>query len=666
MRATLLFLLLSLFIDSSLPACFCGESERLIPPGVQTNIAERLNIPLRQLRIEPSRMRLSANFPLLPFHEILLESPLDDADAVDRAVQTLSDPSIRFETLLLNAALLIDQRFGSIPSYKWSEIPPTADNFLACVSTLSQAKNASALADWQSEAQQKFLALPAPLQEVLVNFLSSQAQSMEWMQVGRESIASVVPLNELKELVVKKEISPREIKIIEQLIENVDRKALFRASAIIASCLSSFLPIADALRSAALAQPVVISTPAGDLILAGTSDDIHAYNTPPLLLIECGGNDVYKGVYAQSNEELPCSIAVDLGGEDAYQSDSCEWGAVCALAGFAALLDLGAESDRFEGTTRCFGYSFCGVSILYDQGGNSTCNAESLAFGASEMGVSLLIDRAGDDARQADSESMGYGAIGGFGLLLDSQGADRYIAPATPVVAPSAQLPEQNFSASLGFGTGRFGPNLDGRSFPGGVGFLLDAQGNDVYQASVFALGAGYGYGIGILADLAGDDRYEAAWYALGAAAHQGCGVFIDRSGGDVYAVSHYMMGGAAADFSLGVFVDEKGDDTYQALNASLGYGLTNSFALFLDGEGDDRYAVANQVGAGVAANELSETLRGLWPTYGIFVDESGEDRYINLPKCRNGAQWMESQEKELRLQSLGFDLPSVATASPK
>ncbi|MBN2325822.1 MAG: hypothetical protein JXR73_01620, partial [Candidatus Omnitrophica bacterium] len=214
-----------------------------------------------------------------------------------------------------------------------------------------------------------------------------------------------------------------------------------------------------------------------------------------------------------------------------------------------------------------------------------------------------------------------------------------------------------NFSASQGFGSGRFGPHLDGRSLPGGIGILLDEAGNDVYEAGVFAQGAGYGFGMGMLADLAGRDVYRAAWYAMGASAHQGCGFFLEREGDDSYEVSHYMAAGAATDYSLSVFCDCRGEDVYQARNASLGYSLTNSFALFIDQEGDDQYCLFDGLGAGAAQNEMSRSFRGLWPTFGFFLDLSGTDQYIHLSACRNHAQWRQSGgENHSNEHALGID----------
>ncbi|HPC00024.1 MAG TPA: hypothetical protein PKW66_29150, partial [Polyangiaceae bacterium] len=288
-----------------------------------------------------------------------------------------------------------------------------------------------------------------------------------------------------------------------------------------------------------------------------------------LLLIDCGGNDIYRGSYALTDRNRPFSIVIDLGGRDIYQSELQPFGSVCGIFGLAALFDLGPESDTYEGKTRCFGYSFGGVSLLYDESGDSTYQAESLCFGASEAGISFLLDGGGDDRYSSYHDSQGYGAFGGLGFLGDERGNDTYIAQATPVINPSPQLADRNTSASQGFGTGRFGPTLDGRSLPGGIGLLCDREGNDTYESGVFAQGAGYGYGIGVLLDENGDDTYRAAWYAMGAAAHQGAGFLLDATGDDRYEATHYMMGGAASDFSLAILVDGDGNDSYRAQNAA-------------------------------------------------------------------------------------------------
>ena len=52
-----------------------------------------------------------------------------------------------------------------------------------------------------------------------------------------------------------------------------------------------------------------------------------------------------------------------------------------------------------------------------------------------------------------------------------------------------------------------------------GIGALLDRGGNDTYQSWVYVLGSGAHGGFGLLVDAHGDDLYQASgWNALGMA----------------------------------------------------------------------------------------------------------------------------------------------------
>ena len=585
-------------------------------------------------------MRLSSSADLLPFHEILVKSPLQSGDVVYRLATNLAKAPHHFENYIINASILINQRIGFIPRFEYRTVDPSPDDFRDVLQALYNHTGQSFSAGKKETARVFFQSLSKDVALFIYHFVWQLQQSYPWMQLGRNSLAEVCDLNMLVNLAGKNEFAPSEITFFERLIAESDRKSIFRASAQMCSMIYYFMNNHRWNDENKLNQTLVLQTPLGEIIVSGITDDAHDYDKSPLLLIDCGGNDVYSGFYAQSGDALPYSVVFDLGGSDQYKSDAVDFGPVCGLLGFAGLFDLGPEADCFSGTRRCFGYSFCGVSMLCDAAGDSKYNTESLSLGASEMGISILLDFDGNDIYHSFFSSQAHGAIGGFGMIHDAKGNDQYIACSTPVINPSAQLKDRNMSGSQGFGTGRFGPNTDGHSLIGGIGILLDQEGDDVYKASVFSQGSGYGFGIGILADLDGDDIYSALWYAMGSAAHQGCGFLIDKSGDDIYEASHYMMGGSGTDFSVGLFADLAGNDRYHALNASLGYGLSNSFALFIDQAGNDAYKVDNGLGAGAAQNELNLTLRGLWRTYGFFVDMAGDDEYQCLPECKNELVW--------------------------
>jgi hypothetical protein len=153
----------------------------------------------------------------------------------------------------------------------------------------------------------------------------------------------------------------------------------------------------------------------------------------------------------------------------------------------------------------------------------------------------------------------------GFGLLLDALGDDTYTAHPMPIEFPSPQTAERNVSMAQGAGYGRRADYSDGRSWAGGVGVLIDVQGNDRYLCGVFGQGVGYWGGIGMLIDLQGDDGREGAWYVQGAAAHFAIGYLEDRLGNDRTLAAMNMAIGAGHDFSIGYYIDFAGNDEYNA-----------------------------------------------------------------------------------------------------
>lgn len=228
--------------------------------------------------------------------------------------------------------------------------------------------------------------------------------------------------------------------------------------------------------------------------------------------------------------------------------------------------------------------------MLLDLQGNDLYDAYAFAQGAGLAGVGALIEREGRDQYACFYESQGFGAVKGFGALIDALGDDVYTAHPMPIEFPSPQTAERNVSMAQGAGYGRRADYLDGRSWAGGVGVLIDVQGNDRYVCGVFGQGVGYWGGVGMLIDLQGDDVREGVWYVQGAGAHFAIGYLEDRLGNDRYLASMNMAMGAGHDFSIGYLIDFDGSDEYNAPSLALGGANANGIGIFVDLAGDDLY----------------------------------------------------------------------------
>jgi hypothetical protein len=140
----------------------------------------------------------------------------------------------------------------------------------------------------------------------------------------------------------------------------------------------------------------------------------------------------------------------------------------------------------------------------------------------------------------------------------------------------------------------------------GGLGMLVDAAGDDVYDAKTLSQGMGHIAGVGVLADLGGNDAYTAIRSSQGAAILGGVGVFLDAGGHDTHTFAGPPGGifnvdagacDATARFGLGAaavaadayFYELDGDDTYRVSPLGLGEA-TLGHAVFLDRAGTDDY----------------------------------------------------------------------------
>lgn len=157
---------------------------------------------------------------------------------------------------------------------------------------------------------------------------------------------------------------------------------------------------------------------------------------------------------------------------------------------------------------------------------------------------------------------------------------------------------------------------------------LVDMEGNDSYEAGLFAQGCAYWYGVGMLKDEGGDDNYFGIWYVQGSGAHFGVGILNDGEGNDDYKATMNMAQGAGHDFTIGYLVDESGDDVHHAPNLSLGGGNANGVGIFWDKSGNDVYNVEAATTLGRANIGSRGSLRDYMLCLGLFLDTGGQDKY--------------------------------------
>lgn len=371
---------------------------------------------------------------------------------------------------------------------------------------------------------------------------------------------------------------------------------------------------------------LIIDLAGDDTYLGGAATTSSANSIS--LLFDIEGNDQYVSDQSLAGATVAGSPLRNKGGPLPTTGG--------ALCGVSVLFDL-AGRDLYRSVAMGQGAAHYGVSVVWDRAGNDTYDGYTRCQGFAEHGIGILADTAGTDTYACFSQAQGCGLTRGFGLLADGAGNDRYAANDTRIDFPSPQTKEHNVSMAQGCGFGRRADYSDGHSLGGGFGVLCDVSGDDRYSCGVFGQGVGYWKAVGLLADLAGSDVYRGIWYVQGACAHFAIGILHDYEGEDQYEATMNMAQGAGHDFSIGLLLDGAGNDRYRAPNLSLGGGNANGIGIFVDFAGDDEYRSSGTTLG--KANASAGGVRDIALCLGVFMDLGGNDTYPDgSPWAKNGA----------------------------
>ncbi len=391
-------------------------------------------------------------------------------------------------------------------------------------------------------------------------------------------------------------------------------------------------------------DPIKLSTPFGPLMI---TDGRSSTLSVAAITIDLGGDDIWKDRReAENGGNVPSfgniELLVDLGGNDRYESEQ-GWNFACGDLGIGMLFDFDGD-DVYDVKEAGLGCGIYGTGMLVDYAGNDTYRCEKGAFtqAAALVGTGMLIDLTGKDTYYCGVQSQGYGGTLGMGLLYDEAGNDSYVCSPTAFISPGYK--DRPLSLSQGCGFGRRADYSDGHSMAGGVGAIVDAGGDDIYNGSILTQGAGYWWAAGFIEDLGGNDQYNVIQYSQGTGVHCGIGSLVDFSGDDRYnldskkAIGHPLSGGGMAharDGSFGVFIDGDGNDQYCPGHRAGGMGNYQAAGLFWDRRGDDIYFLRHGhnktfMSLGYPQAELRDGsyVRPDMRIYGVFLDTGGTDTY--------------------------------------
>jgi len=382
-------------------------------------------------------------------------------------------------------------------------------------------------------------------------------------------------------------------------------------------------------------------TPYGRIAIGGKGPDTHPYDDY-FILIDLGGDDRYTGpVGATTRPDIGVSLCLDLEGDDVYEYDSITCPSQGAgVMGCGVLYDA-YGNDVYHSMQTAQGAGFFGTGVIYDGDGTDEYIMEESGQGAGFFGHGLALDSGeGDDYYGIFGEGQGFGGCNGVGVIANWSGDEHYYAEPYASVVDRGDYHSDfdiNVSNAQGMGAGRRGDGTDGHSWAGGLGFIADIHGDDIYEAGNFSLGTGYWFGTGLMYDQEGDDLYKSVYFTQASGAHYCIGAIIDEAGDD----RHDLFANAGAslsfgwDFSVNLLVDKAGNDFYKSNIITTGCAEIRSNAFFFDLAGDDHY-IAQSGGLCMGAVDFRsyDTPHPFSPFYqycnsiGLFIDAGGDDIY--------------------------------------
>ncbi len=371
-------------------------------------------------------------------------------------------------------------------------------------------------------------------------------------------------------------------------------------------------------------------TPSGLIVIGGPGPNGYELGEGVALVIDVGGDDVYRGAIGAAFDVLGGNrVVIDLSGEDTYHA--APLGLATGRLGVGLLVERSGNDVYYLGQGSG-GTGFAGVGILLDRSGDDRYVGAKMTQGAAIGGLGLLVDESGRDRYTSFGYALGFGGPLGVGAVVEVEGDDDFhCGGAYPSSYNAADAPDSRpgdplfqydgFCMGVGSGKRVLARDPDQRAYglAGGWGLLIDLQGQDRYRSANFSQGAGYFFGAGVKVDMGGDDEHGAARYGHGAGAHFGVGLFIDGQGNDRYSSSGPVYNAATAwDRSVTLCIDAGvGDDLYD-FSGSNGAGRADhhSWSVFVEEAGRDRYLVPEGMGA-ASDNSLS-----------AFFDLHGMDTY--------------------------------------
>jgi hypothetical protein len=618
----------------------------------------------------------------MPFFDDLLARPTD----VYPFVRTLANP---VEDLLTTASLSTppkegpgslyrlgvvlgtDRRIGGMRGFGfglYDPKPAPQDPLADALVRLLMAAGAGSGAD-PVALRAASEGVPEPLRLPLARLVLALIDARQWIDTGLRRVTPAERAAVFREVSGLLEATPdatRYVPAFEDAARALDEPSLHYG------CLKALEAVQRARWDIAAAPRPEAGWPEFEVRIASPWGTVLFDNNPvntqsadaPFLVVRVDASNNWSGPIASTGVDRPLSVALlmDQGqrvGEDYgvdVQAPPRTAGEVAAgILGCGVLYVAGTRNNYYKADRLSLGCGVLGMGVLVDEGGDDEYWS-STGQGAGVFGAGLLLDAGGKDAYTLlEGDGQGYGGPGGIGVLADREGDDHYYAEPRPARAGKDRADyhsDQKIvgSNAQGVGMGRRGDVSDGHSWAGGLGALIDVDGNDVYEAGNFSQACGYWFGTGVLWDGGGDDTYRSVYFSHASGAHFAIGALVDEGGDDRHHLGDWpgvglgRKAGAGLAFGWDVVVailhERAGNDVYEGDIISEGCANVRSQAFLLDEGGDDVYVADEGAAAFGAIDEREDyavPARGSWFTYelgqiGMLLDLGGKDRYLRTP----------------------------------
>ncbi|MDJ0520981.1 MAG: hypothetical protein QNJ90_02790 [Planctomycetota bacterium] len=614
---------------------------------------------------------------VLPFFDDLLAHPLDTymfTRSLGNAVETLltpellravpKDTKLGKETLYkLGVMLATERRIGGFRVFGMdtarldhavAEKQPL-QSALVRVLTASEREGPKTPPDVST--------IPLALHEPLARFVLQLWDARMWVEIGlrrldagqRKAVFLALP-----NLAATTPDGEKYFPIIDDVARLIDEHSLHHG------CLKALQAVQNARRAiGAVKVPeggwpefeFRLETRWGEILIDASGTEIQQ-SKAPFLVVRLGAATSMEGPVGATSPERSLSVALLMGnegtlggppyGRSVQEQPHGRAEMASGVLGCGIVYAAGEGKHTYRTGHWGLGAGLFGLGALIDEGGDDTYELASVGQGAAFFGAGLLLDAAGNDAYTLrEGDGMGFGGPNGIGILADRSGNDRYYAEPDAKKAGRADYHSKDkiaVSNAMGVGSGRRGDISDGHVWAGGLGALIDVDGNDRYEAGNFSMGLGYWYGTGLMWDGGGDDVYRSVYFTQGSGAHFAIGALIDEGGNDRHEL--WETAGAALAFGWDVvnaFLIDRGDgnDYYEADRISVGVAEVRSNAFFLDEGGDDTYVVKpkgkflGDVDDRASYKQPGRTADFPWRLgqVAVFLDLGGKDTYLGRPK---------------------------------